>query len=430
MGGVTQRSKTVLHIDMNSYFATLLQQENPHLRGKPVGVLKDVGRTCLIAASKEAKRYGVKTGWLLRDAKKVCPDIICVPASFRRYLDATKRLEQIFHSLSPDVYIYSLDEAFVDVTECLHYLYPDALSVARIVRQKIFRELGSWVTCSIGIAQNRFLAKMASETTAADSILAITEHNRDSILASTPFDQVCGIGLRLSKKLHTLGITVPYQIRFYTEEDLVKVVGPFWAKELLTMAYGEEPHLLRQIDRPATRMKSVGRSITGYRLYNDVEETKVILMNLIEEVMHKVRVMGLAGRYVWVKLYGSPRSQQIINDGGAGHDRSWKAHQTTKYPICDERQMFEIISQLLTSFWRRRFPIIKFAVRLGLLEVAPLPLLAEDQRRARVASAIDSMNAKYGLFTVRSGRLLKHDLIKPEVTGFLGDRLYQLQHAV
>ena len=97
------------HVDINSYFATLLQQENPALRGKPVGIVKEVGRTCIIAASKEAKALGVGTGSRLQDAKHV-PDLILVPAQFDFYLDATKRLKRLFESLAPTVQIFSLDE--------------------------------------------------------------------------------------------------------------------------------------------------------------------------------------------------------------------------------------------------------------------------------------------------------------------------------
>ena len=268
--------KSILHVDINSYFATLLQQENPHLRGKPIGVIKDVGRSCLIAASKEAKTYGVATGCRLRDAQVLCPQIQAIPATFERYLDATKRLQKVFQAIAPSVHIYSLDEAFIDITDCRHYLYPDAQQLGVAIQNHIKNELGEWVTCNVGIAENRLLAKIASETTAKGTVLEITSENKDALLARTTFDQVCGIGYRLSKKLALLNVTVPYQIRFIAREDLEALVGTFWTNELYKIAYGQETHMLKQIDRYQEHMKSVGRSITGYRLYTKDKEIQSI----------------------------------------------------------------------------------------------------------------------------------------------------------
>src|SRR3989344_3851041 len=107
----------ILHVDLNSFFAQAEQQANPFWRGKPVGILKAAGRTCVIAASVEAKRHGVKTGARLSEAKKICPQIILVPADFDKYADITYRFINICKSYSPYVEVFSLDECFIDVTE-------------------------------------------------------------------------------------------------------------------------------------------------------------------------------------------------------------------------------------------------------------------------------------------------------------------------
>ncbi|MCA9330735.1 hypothetical protein KC957_01700, partial [Candidatus Saccharibacteria bacterium] len=138
-------TKTFLHVDINSYFATILQQENPLLRGKPVGVVKDAGRTVLIATSKEAKQYGVGTGSYVADGQKRCPTLAVLPAEFDRYLAATKQLYQIFNQVAPTVQIYSLDEAFIDISDCRRYLYPDTEQLARHIKQLIRTSLGDWV---------------------------------------------------------------------------------------------------------------------------------------------------------------------------------------------------------------------------------------------------------------------------------------------
>lgn len=398
---------------MNSYFATLLQQENPHLRGKPIGVVKGKGRTCIIAASKEAKAQGVHTGSRLSDAREVCPNIMPLAAEFDRYLDATRRLRNIFKQVSPNFFIYSLDEAFIDLTDCLKYMYTHPRTVATQLQQQIFEELGEWVTCSIGISYTRLLAKLGSGIAPKGSILEINPENKDVYLASAPFSEVCGIGYRLEKKLRLMGVETPYQIRFYSEKDLLPTFGPFWSKELLKIAHGEDSGTLELIDRDMPHMKSVGRSITGYQLCKNKDIVRMVLLNLIEEVTHKTRQMGLAGRFVWVGLNG--------------RDQYWSAHRTLQYYIRHTSEMFDLIYNEMYGSLEKTFPVIKFAVRLGMLrpiEQTPLPLFEQWQKKEKLSESLDAITEKYGLFTVKPASLMSHKIIRPEVTGFLGDRQY------
>lgn len=406
-------NKTILHIDINSYFATVLQQENPYLRGKPVGVVKDKGRTCLIAVSKEAKAKGIVTGERQFDALIKCPDLISIPATFERYLDATKRLQKIFESIAPSVIIYSLDEAFIDISDCRKRLYKNPRELAECIQDKIKKELGNWVTCNIGIAENKLLAKMASEVAPKGSITEITQENKDALLATTEFKDVCGVGYRLSKKLAQFSVFTPYQIRFMSDEELEIIVGKFWAKELQKIAYGEETHLLSQTERTIEHMKSVGRSITGYHLYNDETEITNIIKNLCVEVIHKVRKMNLAGRQVWLGLYGQKEY--------------WSNYITFKDPINNLSDFIEKITFLYKK-WQDKFPVIKFAVRLSLLKPHSQDKLLPDwQKKESMQKALDVINRKYGMFTIHPAALPPtKDIIHPEVTGFLGDKIYQL----
>jgi len=405
--------KTILHVDINSYFATILQQENPLLRGKPLGVIKDVGRTCLIATSKEDKQKGIGTGMGKSDALTICPDIVLIPAAFDRYLDTTRRMQKVFKNVSPSVYIYSLDEAFIDVTHCRKNLYPDAIELGEMIQDSIKIELGSWVTSNVGIADCRFMAKMASETAPKGGVLEVTEENKDLILATTEFKDVCGVGHALAKKLKLLGVTVPYQIRFVPEADLNSLFGPFWSKELLKIAYGQETHLLGQLDRKVDHMKSVGRSITGYRLYKDQTEITNILKNLCIEIVAKVRKMDLSGRQVSLGLYGQ--------------HKYWSTHITLKAPINHLKDLIHWVNMLYQR-WEDRFSVIKFAVRLSILkEDLQQELLPDWQKQEALQKAMDLVNNKFGIFTLHPAAIPpKNELIYPEVTGFLGDRIYQL----
>jgi DNA polymerase-4 len=406
-------SQTWLHIDINAYFATLLQQEVPMLRGKPLGVVKEAGRTCLIATSKEAKTYGVKTGCTLREAKQLCPQLQTVPVNFDLCWSATQRLKQLFESCSPDVDIFSLDESFIEYAP-LQRLYPSVEAFARLIQERITTELGEWVTCNIGIARTRFLAKLTSEVSPKGSITEVTPESQDALLARVEFADVCGIGPRLARRLRKFGVTHPLQINFLDGRDLAREFGPFWSVELLKMARGDEPHLLSRIDT-LPHMKGVGRSITGWKLCDDEVVIKRTLYNLTAECIWKVRKMGLAGRHVSVGLYGSNLGEY------------WAAHVTLKYHINQAHEMFELVYRQLYAAWQRNFKIIKFQVHLGLLKPAGevLPsLLPAYQQQEKVSCAVDAVNQRWGLFTVRSGVLLGDKLIRPEVTGFLGDKKF------
>lgn len=411
--GQTPPLRRVVHVDINSYFATLLQQENPFLRGRPIGVTKSAGRTCIIAASKEAKALGVKGGSYLPDALKLAPNLLTVPAEFDRYLDCTKRLREIFLSLAPDLHIFSLDEAFIELTYCSH-LYPDEYIFAQLVQQKIKEELGEWVTCNVGLSHSRVLAKLASEISPPDSIFAITPENQDAVMAQAEFSDVCGIGSRLEAKLRMLGIHHPYEIHFWSEEELLPTFGPFWSKELKRIARGEDSHILDLLDDQVDNdMKSVGRTITGWKLADDETHIKQTLYNLSEELISKVRKMDMAGRHVGVGLWG---------DG-----KQWFAHKTLKYYVRHTREFFSLIYDQLYSQWQRDFKIIKFGVFLSGLqrqENLTLPLLPEWHKQERISVAMDKITQKYGLFTVKPATLMNWKMIRPEVTGYLGDKKY------
>ncbi len=422
--------RRILHVDINSYFATLLEQENPALRGRAFGVVKDEGRTCLIAVSKAAKRQGIKTGVRLKEARQLIPNLLTVGAEFDRYLDATRRLHQLLLKLAPNVQIFSLDEAFLDISECQR-LYPDARAFAERVQAEIKQELGQWVTCSVGISYNRLLAKMAGEIAGQDSILEITPENRDAFLAKVDFKDVCGVGYRLEKKLRRLGIEHPYTLNFWSEAELLPIFGPFWTTELKRMARGEESHILRSLDeRGEADMKSVGRSITGWRPCDDEQQIKQTLYNLTVEVVSKVRAMKMAGRVVGVYLWGEGRGASYgyqSSPGAEAIENAWGAHRTLPYYVCHTSEMFDLIYHQLYQSWPRSFRVMKFGVWLAQLrrmESVPIPLSTQWSKKERVEQAIDSLTKRYGLFTVKPATLTDFAMIRPEVTGFLGDKKY------
>ncbi|OGY21458.1 MAG: hypothetical protein A3A65_00370 [Candidatus Chisholmbacteria bacterium RIFCSPLOWO2_01_FULL_49_14] len=405
---------TILHVDLNSYFATVEQQQNPKLRGKPVGIVKDIGRACIIAASKEAKKQGIKTGSSVFDARYLCPSLVLVKADFDKYLHYTKRFYRLVRSFTPEVHLFSLDEAFLNATDSLS-IYGSAENLAGKIQERIAKEMGSWVTASIGIAKNYMLSKLAGEYAPKGGYYRIRDRDLDRILATCKPRDICGIGPRIAEKLSNTGISNLLQIRALPASLMKQRFGPFWGPELQRIACGNDSHLLSLLDGNS-EMKGVGRTITGVRLCDSEAEIRTTIRNLTEEATSKIREMDMAGRHLAVFL--------------EGEEQIWYRHRTLGYYVRHPDEVFGLLYNGFYKSWRRAFPVIRFGVRIDQLK--PMRELSSCwlpswKRRERVWQAVDKLNQKYGLFSVRSGALLKAKLIRPEVTGYLGDKIYQFR---
>ncbi len=222
----------ILFIDMNSFFARCEQQVNYWLRGRPVGVCVYTGKYgCVISPSVEAKAQGVKTGVRLNEAIRVCPDLVPIESNPARYRDFHIKIVNILKRYSQDVVPKSIDEAIVSL-ENYRLVHPDPIVVARQIKKKILEEVGDWLTCSIGIAPNAFLAKLASDMEKPDGLVMITPENIDDRLKTCGLRDLPGIGSNMAARLERAGITSPLQMR-YTDPQRLKAIfksieGVYW----------------------------------------------------------------------------------------------------------------------------------------------------------------------------------------------------------
>ncbi len=411
----------VLHLDMDSFFASVEQQGNPKLVGKPIGVIKGLGRSCIIAASKEAKKLGIKTGLSTYEAKAIYPKIIFVPADLDKYFSVTKKFIEICFRYSPDLEVFSIDELFLDVTKTVD-LFNGASGIVREIKNAIKKEIGEQITCSIGISYNRLLAKLASTINKPNGVFEITLENRDEILFSAKLTDVCGLGQRLKEKLFNLGITNFKTLREIPIEYLTASLGPFWPKELKKLSFGEDDSLLTRIGDPPAggpKMKSVSRTFTLYENTTDLKTIRSTLRNLCEEAGWKAREIGMKGREVGVTVRGpASTSPSEVRRGG-----DYK-HRTLKYFIDDSKEVFEITWQLFEKInWQGSVRFL--GVWLGMLKPKnelTLNLFAEEKRKEKLTEAMDKVNKKYGELTIYPAVLLNGTKVKSEVNGFLGDK--------
>lgn len=222
----------VLFIDMNSFFASCEQQENYWLRGRPVGVCVYTGKYgCIIAPSIEAKKQGIKTGMRLNEAIRICPELVPLETNPDRYRSFHVKIIKILKRYSEDVIPKSIDEAVVNLTN-YKLIYNDVVELAKKIKQDINREVGDWLKCSIGIAPNAFLAKLASGIKKPDGLTVIDEGNIDEVIGRLNLVDLPGISSNMAWRLQKHGINNPLQLR-YAQPDKVKnacqsVVGLYW----------------------------------------------------------------------------------------------------------------------------------------------------------------------------------------------------------
>ena len=222
----------VLFIDMNSFFASCEQQDNFYLRGKPVAVCVYTGKYgCVIAPSIEAKKFGVKTGMRLNEAVLLCKDLIPIETHPDRYRKYHVKIMDILRTYSENVYPKSIDEAVVDLTD-YELIHKDVIQVAKKIKQDINEKVGDWLKCSIGIAPNSFLAKLASDIQKPDGLIIINHENIDIVLSRLKITDLPGIGSGMKTRLEKGGITSALQMRKTSPENLrailKSVVGFYW----------------------------------------------------------------------------------------------------------------------------------------------------------------------------------------------------------
>lgn len=238
----TTNPPVIMHVDINSCFATIEQQANPLLRGKPIVVAAyTTNNGCILAASVEAKRYGIKTGMRIKDAKYLYPHLIALSPDPSKYRVVNRKLTTLLEEYSPHVSVQSIDEMVLSLADTpalfralkSHTTVLEAMiSVAREIKQRVKEEIGEWITVSIGIAPNRYLAKVASGLEKPDGLRWITKENIVSVLEPMRLEDLCGIKDGNATKLRGVSIMSPLSM-LYTDSDTLKrgfhsIIGRHW----------------------------------------------------------------------------------------------------------------------------------------------------------------------------------------------------------
>jgi DNA polymerase IV len=288
-------TRRIIHLDMDAFYASVEQRDDPSLRGKPVAVGgSPQGRGVVAASSYEARRFGVRSAMPMARALRLCPELLIVRPDFARYRAASQRVMAILRECTPLVEPLSLDEAYLDVTENL-WGEPLATVIAKRLKAQIREELQ--LTASAGVAPNKFLAKIASGWQKPDGLTVIPPERVEQFLQKLPVEALWGVGPVTAKKLRARGIERLVDVRDIEESDLKKSVGSLagWLKRL---SHGDDPREVRP-DRP---WKSISAETTYPEDLERLEEMRAEVERLARRVAASLEKKGLYARAVTLKL--------------------------------------------------------------------------------------------------------------------------------
>jgi DNA polymerase-4 len=284
-------ARIIVCVDMDAFFASVEQQDNPALRDKPIAVTGAGERTVVTTSSYEARAYGVKTGMTVYEAKRLCPHIILVVGNNQRYAQICARLQEICLRFTPDTETYSIDEVFLDVTGS-HHLFNGPGNLARAVKTTVKSELG--ITCTVGIGPNVLVAKLASDLAKPDGLRWIDENAVPSVLETLPVKKLWGIGSHTEEKLKAMGISACGELGRAPLSLLTEKFGII-GEHLKAMGNGK---LERPLEVEPQEPKSIGHSTTLPKDILKRDEMLPCLLALSERVGRRARRYGYKGRKI------------------------------------------------------------------------------------------------------------------------------------
>ncbi len=290
--------RPILHVDMDAFFASVEQLDHPALRGRPVLVGGSAeGRGVVSAASYEARRFGARSAMPMSTARRLCPDAVVMPVRMDRYRELSRQVFQILEEFSPLVEPLSIDEGFLDLTGT-EGLWGAPAEAARRIKARIRAETG--LTASIGVAPNKFLAKLASDLEKPDGLVHISPERVRAVLDPLPVTRLWGVGEATAHRFERLGVRTVADVRRLPPERLRREFG----------TAGEQFHRLARgvDDRPVSpdhSAKSIGHEVTFPRDVSDPEHLRAVLLHQVEDVAYRLRKHGLYARGMTLKLrYG------------------------------------------------------------------------------------------------------------------------------
>src|ERR1039457_5275940 len=383
-------NRTIIHADANAFFASVEQQANPTLRGKPIAVVGGHGRTVITTSSYEARAKGVKTGMAIWEGKRVCPELIIVVGDNRKYQYTSTEINKIFQDYTPLVEAFSIDESWLDITHSLS-LFESPERIAHLIKARIRQQFG--ITFSIGIAPNKLLAKLASDQQKPDGLTVWRPGDVSRVLERMPIQELCGIGKKMQKQINLMSIYTCGELGRCDEARLTRKFGII-GKRLKEMGQGIDNSPVVPCGEE-DEVKSVGHSSTLERDIDDPVEIRRFLLQLSEMVGSRARRYGVSGKTIHLYV----RYADFFS--------SWGKQTTLKSYINLSDEIYKAALGILNTVELEQ-PVRLLGISLSNLkhQAEQLPLFAEDRRKLEATKAMDAVNARFGNRVVTFGSLL------------------------
>jgi DNA polymerase-4 len=381
---------TILHADLDSFYASVEQRDDPRLRGRPV----IVGAGVVLAASYEAKAHGVRTAMGGREARRLCPDAILVSPRMSAYSEASKAAYQVFEDMSPLVEGLSIDEAFLDVRG-LEHIWGTPVEIAAKLRRRVREEVGLPIT--VGVARTKFLAKVASGVAKPDGLLVVPPDGELGFLHPLPAEALWGVGRVTAGKLRAWGVKTVGEVAALGESMLVSMVGRATGRQLHALAHNRDPRPVR----PGRRRGSIGSQRALGRSGRSPEDLDATLVGLVDRVTRRMRVAGRIGRTVVLRLRFADFARAT---------RSHTLPHATAHTETVLATARGLLAATLPTIERRGCTLVGISVANLENDCAvQLPLPFDRRTGAALDAALDEVRARFGSGAVTRAVLLGRD---------------------
>jgi DNA polymerase IV len=381
---------TILHADVDAFYASVEQRDDPSLRGRPV----IVGAGVVLAASYEAKAYGVRTAMGGRRARRLCPEAVVVPPRMSVYSDASKALFRVFENTTPLVEGLSIDEAFLDVRG-MRRLAGTPTDIAVRLRRDVRAHVGLAVT--VGVARTKFLAKVASGVAKPDGLLVVPPERELAFLHALPVERLWGVGDVTAEKLRGIGVTRVGEVASSDESALVAMLGRGVGSQLYALAHNRD----RRRVEVGRRRGSIGAQCALGRSRRTLEEIDAVLLGLVDRVTRRMRKAGRIGRTVVLRLRFADFSRAT---------RSYTLPRATSETHAILATARWLLAAALPAIERDGLTLV--GVSVANLEADPPSQLAFPlglRGRYALDAAVDEIRVRFGTAAITRGVLLGRD---------------------
>ena len=385
------KPSTILHVDMDAFFASVEEADNPELQGKAV-VVGAGSRAVVTSANYIARTFGIRAAMPVAQARRLAPQAIFVPNRHHRYSEVSAEVMSIFHDFSPLVEPLSLDEAFLDVAGATRLL-GSAREIATEIRSRVANQLK--ITCSVGISTTKLIAKLASSRCKPNGMLEITEERILDFLHPLPVSELWGVGPKTAEALTRLGLRTIGDIAHTPRGTLVRALGQAQGTSLYELAWGRD---LRVVEASVSD-KSIGAEETFARDLDDNEELRAELLRVTERVARRLRDQQLVTRTIAIKVRFSDFTTITRS-------------KTIDLPTSSTQEIYDQVKRLFDALHLVRVRVRLVGVRLENLEsdhgvVEQMTLGAREKGWRQVDKALDRARRRFGGGALKPARLIE-----------------------